>query len=87
MKKKLFFLISLFFIAAMLLAQSSKDNVTVYVTEKGNKYHTASCHTIKNSKTISMKEEDAIKAGYTACKICAPQIKTNPPKKEKSSNQ
>lgn len=68
----------------MLFAKSSNHPVIVYVTENGKKYHTASCHTIKKSKTISMTEEDAIKAGYTACKICHPQTKTNP-SKEKAS--
>ncbi|MBR4797520.1 MAG: hypothetical protein IK040_07455 [Spirochaetia bacterium] len=87
MKKKFVFLISLLFIATMLFAQSSNNSVTVYVTENGKKYHTAYCHTIKNSKTIFMKEEDAIKAGYNACKICNPQIKANSPKKEASSKR
>ena len=68
----------------MLFAKSSNHPVIVYVTENGKKYHTASCHTIKKSKTISMTEEDAIKAGYTACKICHPQTKTNPPKEKAS---
>ena len=69
MRKKISFILVLFFIAAMLFAQGS----TVYVTANGKKYHVASCYTIKNSKIISMSKEKAIQAGYTACKICNPQ--------------
>lgn len=68
MRKRISFILALFFIAAMLFAQSS----TVYVTAKGKKYHIASCHTIKKSKIISMSKEKAIQAGYTACKVCNP---------------
>lgn len=68
MKRKILFVAILFFIAAMLFAQST----TVYVTAKGKKYHTASCHTIKNSKTFALSKEQAKSAGYTACKVCNP---------------
>ena len=69
----------------MLFAKSSNHPEIVYVTENGKKYHTASCHTIKDSKTMSMTEEDAIKAGYTACKICHPQTKNKSLKRESES--
>jgi len=49
----------------MLFAQST----TVYVTAKGKKYHTASCHIIKNSKTSALLKEQAKSAGYTAYKV------------------
>ncbi len=44
---------------------------TVYITDTGTKYHTASCRTLKKSKhAISLKE--AKEKGYTACGICHP---------------
>ena len=56
----------------MMFAQTSSAPVFVYVTSNGQKYHKEFCHTIKNSKKESMTKENAIKAGYTPCKICNP---------------
>ena len=43
----------------------------VYITDKGKKYHTANCRTIKKSKYQITKSE-AVAQGYTACKVCKP---------------
>lgn len=70
-KKKSRFLVSivLMFLFTNLFAQSSSK---VYVTAKGKKYHTATCRTVQNSATTELTKEDAVKAGYEACKICKP---------------
>ncbi len=48
------------------------QEVTVYVTNTGSKYHNAGCSYLKSSNPISLS--DAISAGYTPCSRC------NPPK-------
>lgn len=40
----------------------------VYINEKTKKYHLEECPYAKNLKGISLK--DAVKNGYTPCKIC-----------------
>lgn len=66
---KFFISIVLLYITAFLFAQGSAK---VYVTAKGKKYHTATCRTVQNSATTELTKEDAVKAGYEACKICKP---------------
>lgn len=44
---------------------------TVYVTNTGEKYHTESCHYLKQSKKAIVLEK-AKKLNYTACKVCKP---------------
>ncbi len=48
----------------------SKD-VTVYITKTGEKYHRDDCRYLRQSK-ISISKNDAIRQGYTACKVCKP---------------
>lgn len=43
----------------------------VYVTKTGNKYHTASCRYLRQSKRKITKTV-AISNGYSACKVCKP---------------
>lgn len=51
--------------------QNATDQVTVYITPHGKKYHLKDCRTIKNTSTaISLKE--AKEKGYTPCKVCSP---------------
>ncbi|MFX4261144.1 hypothetical protein ACOBQJ_02970 [Pelotomaculum propionicicum] len=54
-------------------AQTEKKEITVYVTDTGEKYHTAGCSSLSKSK-IPMSLSDAKAAGYTPCGRC------NPPK-------
>jgi len=50
---------------------SSSEDITVYITKTGNKYHRASCRYLAKSKIpISLKE--ACKKGYTPCLACDP---------------
>ena len=48
-------------------------NEIVYIAKKGKKYHRKNCPTLKHSKVrLAIKLKDAVKAGYTPCKICHP---------------
>lgn len=69
-------------LAAIVNAQA------VYKTPSGNKFHLATCRSVKNvSEKITIDE--AYKLGLTPCKICKPAIYTNPvkpaPKKEQGT--
>jgi len=56
---------------AVIAPATNDRSETVYITDTGKKYHTASCRTLKKSKhAISLK--DAKAKGYTACGICHP---------------
>jgi hypothetical protein len=65
-------------IAAALVGQQPKQTppqkpqeVTVYVTKSGTKYHRAICrHLAKSKVPISLK--DAKARGYTPCRVCKP---------------
>ena len=52
-------------------AYSSSDDQseTVYVTNYGNKYHSAGCRYLKKSQ-IPMSLAEAKRQGYTACSVC-----------------
>ena len=41
----------------------------VHITKTGSKYHSAGCRYLSESD-IRICRDDAIKAGYTACKVC-----------------
>lgn len=57
--------------AAIVAPPTDNQNVTVYITDTGAKYHTSTCRTLKSSKhAISLVE--AKSEGYTACGICHP---------------
>jgi len=52
-------------------AQTENDQLTVYVTESGARYHLSSCRTLRgNGRPISLA--DAKRRGYTPCKVCQP---------------
>jgi len=52
-------------------AQTENDQLTVYVTESGARYHLSSCRTLRgNGRAISLA--DAKRRGYTPCKVCQP---------------
>jgi hypothetical protein len=45
----------------------------VYITKSGKKFHRAKCRTLARSKVKKpILRQDAIKKGYTACKVCKP---------------
>lgn len=57
--------------AAQPASQTENDELTVYVTETGERYHLSSCRTLRGGgRPISLGE--AKRRGYTACKVCQP---------------
>lgn len=44
---------------------------TVYITDTGTKYHASGCRYLDQSKH-AISEDDAIRQGYEACKVCKP---------------
>jgi len=51
--------------------QRKTEEVTVYVTKTGKKYHRESCRSLSKSK-IPISLKDAKAKGYTPCKVCKP---------------
>ncbi len=53
--------------------KSDEDNITVYITKTGKKYHRASCQYVKNKVTVfTLSIENAKLSGYTPCSKCLP---------------
>jgi len=55
---------------------TSNENVTVYITRTGAKYHRAGCRYLSRSM-IPISLKDAVARGYTPCSVC------NPPRLER----
>jgi hypothetical protein len=52
-------------------APQSVDEVTVYITRTGRKYHTAGCRYLSKSQ-IPISLKDAKARGYGPCSVCNP---------------
>ncbi|GAB1449600.1 hypothetical protein MASR2M44_26290 [Bacteroidota bacterium] len=78
MKKFFQFLV----VVALLVAGNLRlaNAQTVYVTEKGKKFHAKNCDLVKTGKT-GMELAEAKKAGYSPCGHCKAEAKA-PAKKE-----
>jgi hypothetical protein len=51
--------------------QLDESQITVYVTDTGERYHRGDCQYLRYSKhAVSLKE--AKRQGYTPCKVCRP---------------
>ena len=48
-------------------------DAVVYITRTGDKYHTASCSSVRSSK-IEITLEEAIDRGYEPCQRCKPPV-------------
>lgn len=48
-----------------------EENIKVYITQNGKKYHRSECRSLKSSR-IPIDLQDAKHRGYTVCKICNP---------------
>lgn len=58
-------------------AAPKADEITVYVTKTGKKYHREGCqHLQKSSRAITLKE--ALEKGYEPCSRCKPPTLENP---------
>lgn len=62
--------VSLLLALALLAKASVPNQVTVYVTETGSKYHTAGCQYLRKSKIPILLNE--AKRHYTPCSKCGP---------------
>jgi micrococcal nuclease len=64
---------------ALMLASSlvflGAVDLTVYVTNSGQKYHRDGCSSLARSK-IAVSLEDAIHSGYEPCSVCKPPVPT-----------
>ncbi|MBA7557027.1 hypothetical protein ES705_49756 [subsurface metagenome] len=49
------------------------EDVIVYITRTGKKYHTGDCRYLSKSK-IPTTLKDAIQRGYTPCSVCSPPL-------------
>ncbi len=57
--------------AAQKTTTTEKQNVTVYITKTGSKYHTSSCRYLSKSK-IPISLTTAKAQGYGPCSVCNP---------------
>jgi methylphosphotriester-DNA--protein-cysteine methyltransferase len=83
--KNRFLFTSAFIVLFTLLSQLANAQ-TVYVTEKGKKYHKKNCSVVSEGKKGKDLSE-AIKSGYDPCAVCKPdaakkQQATEPKKKK-----
>jgi len=58
-------------IVQKLKAADENEQITVYITKTGSKYHRASCTYLRKS-SIPISLKDAVARGYTPCSICNP---------------
>lgn len=57
--------------AAAAQAEPEEQEITVYITDTGSKYHSSGCRTLKKSR-IETTLKKAIANGYEPCGICHP---------------
>lgn len=50
---------------------SDRKEIIIYITRTGEKYHQSNCRYLRQSKIQTTKKE-AVKNGYSACKVCKP---------------
>jgi len=79
MKNKLILQLGILFLFVFLTEFASAQ--TVYVTEKGKKYHKKNC-TIVNEGKKGMDLKEAQKNGYEPCKSCYSDSKEHSPAKK-----
>jgi hypothetical protein len=53
-----------------------KYDITVYITETGEKYHNERCRYLKSSK-IEINLSKALYKGYDPCKVCHPPAQSD----------
>ncbi|MEI0606844.1 hypothetical protein R4K48_07755 [Brachyspira pulli] len=66
-------LIKILLISLIITSSIFAQANTVYISDKGKKYHRENCRTLRGNKyPISIQE--AKERGYTACKVCKPPM-------------
>jgi methylphosphotriester-DNA--protein-cysteine methyltransferase len=64
------------FLAVNVMAAEKRENFKYVVSKKGKRYHKPDCSAAKRIKPDHLigfqSARDALKAGYTPCKICKP---------------
>nr|MCR5762672.1 hypothetical protein [Treponema sp.] len=58
--------------ASLSIVEAQNKSSTVYITEKGKKYHLRTCRTIQKSEVTAVLKAEAEKMGLSPCKICKP---------------
>jgi len=73
MKRVIVVLLILALITITLFAEDSDEfnEIIVFITNTGTKYHRETCNSLRRSK-IPVTLEQAIERGYEACRICKP---------------
>jgi methylphosphotriester-DNA--protein-cysteine methyltransferase len=73
MKRVIATALILAFIAISLFAQDSDEfeEIIVYITNTGTKYHRETCNSLRRSK-IPVTLEQATERGYEPCRNCKP---------------
>ena len=73
MKRVIAVALILALIAFSLFAQESDEfeEIIVYITNTGTKYHRETCNSLRRSK-IPITLEQAIERGYEPCRNCKP---------------
>jgi micrococcal nuclease len=75
--KLVFILLCLVLVSPHILP-AAEDDLTVYVTNSGRRYHEDGCSSLSRSK-IAITLGDAVRSGYTPCSICNPPVLSRPP--------
>jgi micrococcal nuclease len=56
---------------------AAEEDLEVYVTNSGKRYHVDGCSSLSRSK-IAITLGDAVRSGYTPCSICKPSVLSRP---------
>jgi hypothetical protein len=70
--KKVFFALFIGLVIVVSAWTASADT-TVYITRAGEKYHAASCSSLRKS-IIAISLRDAVSRGYGPCGCCHPPL-------------
>ena len=80
MKKLISFLIPLIAIFSVIIYA---EDITVYITKSGTKYHTATCSSL-HSSSFPISLEASIEQGYKPCSRCNPPTELPAPRQQTS---